>query len=55
MCRELMHESVVMIVLYHFMCFSEFVPKEDTRFLLGYSVIVFVAAWFLLCLGWIAW
>jgi len=53
--REFLNESVVMIVLYHLICFTEFVPDLTSRLCLGYSLIAFVVVWLLGSLGWIAW
>jgi len=51
--RELVNEVVVMLALYHIMCFSEFVPEVDTRFMLGFSLNMLVAIWLLASLGWV--
>jgi len=53
--RELVNEAIIMVVLYHLMCFSNFVPDLDTRFILGYSLIAFVVVWLLGNMGWITW
>ena len=53
--QEILDESVVMVVLYHFMCFSDFVPDVTARLLLGYSLITFVVVWLLGRLGWNMW
>jgi len=39
---ELFSEVVVMLVMYHLICFTPFVPDVDMRFKLGYSVSAIV-------------
>jgi len=39
---ELFSEVVVMLVMYHLICFTPFVPDVDMRFRLGYSVCAIV-------------
>jgi len=41
---ELFSEVVVMLVMYHLICFTPFVPDVDMRFRLGYSVSAIVIA-----------
>jgi len=41
---ELFSEVVVMLVMYHLICFTPFVPDVDMRFRLGYSVCAIVSA-----------
>jgi len=41
---EVMNEATNFILLYHVMCFSKFVPDAETRYLLGWSFIGFMAA-----------
>jgi len=35
---EMFSETILMLVLYHFICFTPFVPDLEVRFKLGYSV-----------------
>ena len=41
---ELFSEVIVMLVMYHLICFTPFVPDVDMRFKLGYSVCSIVVA-----------
>lgn len=36
---EMADEVVIILVMYHCFCFTDFVPKPKTRHLVGYSVI----------------
>jgi len=36
---ELMNEFTVLIINYHFLCFTAFVPDVPTRIIVGYSII----------------
>ena len=40
---ELFNEGFVFVVLYHCICFTPFVPDIDTRYYLGYLVIVVIS------------
>jgi len=39
--REMFNEIIMMVVLYHFLLFTPFVPEPATQHLIGYSVIFF--------------
>ena len=41
------NESVIMICLYQFICFSDFVPDVNTRFMIGYVCSAVVCAHFI--------
>ena len=40
---EFFNEIMIMLVMYHIICFSPFVPSLETKFLLGYSVCFVVS------------
>jgi len=35
---EMFSETILMLTMYHFICFTPFVPDNEVRFKLGYSV-----------------
>ena len=37
---ELSHEIVILLIMYHVFCFTDFVPDPEIRYLVGWSVIV---------------
>lgn len=37
---ELFNESTIMLCTYHFYFFTDFVPSPDSRYTMGYSLIV---------------
>lgn len=39
---EFYSEATVMVVMYHMICFTPFIPEVETRFYLGYLCIVVV-------------
>ena len=41
---EIMNECTSLILLYHLMLFTDFVPEAETRYLIGWSFIFFVVA-----------
>lgn len=36
---EMGHEVVILLIMYHMFCFTEFVPDPEVRNLIGYSVV----------------
>ena len=37
---EMGHEIVILLIMYHMFCFTEFVPDPEVRNLIGYSVVL---------------
>ena len=37
---EILHELVIIVIMYHIFCFTDFVPNMQARHMLGYSVMV---------------
>jgi len=48
---EMFSECIVMLVMYHLICFTPFVPDAEVRFRLGYSVCSVIAVHLLVSLG----
>lgn len=48
---EYFNETVLMLLLYTFLCFSDMVADPETRFNMGYACISIVAAHLLFNLG----
>jgi len=44
-------ESILMITMYHLICFTPFVPDAEVRFRLGYSVCAFLSFHLAVSLG----
>lgn len=36
---ELGNEAVILLIMYHMFCFTEFVPDPQVRYMIGYSVV----------------
>ena len=36
---EMGHEIVIILIMYHMFCFTEFVPDPEVRHIIGYSVV----------------
>lgn len=49
--REVLNEQVIMLVGYHVMCFSAFVPDIPTRGILGLSVAIIMSLHFIVSIG----
>ena len=47
----LFNEIVIMICLYWFICFSDFVPDVNTRFMIGYVCSAVVCAHFFISIS----
>ena len=41
---EVFNEVILFLLIYHLICFTDFVPKPETRYTMGYSYIFFAAS-----------
>jgi len=48
---EMFSETIVMMVMYHLVCFTPFVPDLEVRFMLGYTVSAVICLHLLVSLG----
>ena len=39
---ERFNEAKLVIIMYHIICFTDYVPDAETKFYIGYSCILFV-------------
>ena len=51
MHRELLNEFVIILAVYHVMCFTPLVPDIDTRIYIGYSFIILIVTHTVISLG----
>ena len=48
---EMFNESILMMIMYTFLCFTDFVPNLETQFTVGYVSCGIVMLHLLVCLG----